>query len=241
MSVPRSACVDELYTCEVCARQFATVCGLNNHMKFHEKDIHQTCDVCQMTVVGSRQFRDHQQLHNTLKEFRCLYCSKAFSRELERENHQNQHLAKMHIYKNCKANGFYQCEYCMENFSTVDDINEHTLNHPTDKPYQCTKCDKNVVTIEELREHYVKCLKCSACGKKFKHAYRYANHVQLHTDSCSVCHQQFSNKYELFRHKHIHEKPFQCTRCSVSFAQLNAFEGHVCNPNEIKNNVTKGE
>lgn len=133
--------------CSICQAIFTT----NHDLNKHREEIHNSlrifkCELCEKAFFESGHLRSHKQVHRE-KTFKCDFCEKAFSKKYFLTEHHKTHT------------GFrpYTCEICLKSFSQTSSFNYHKKMHSGEKPYDCKYCMKKFSAQSVLNTHLKKC------------------------------------------------------------------------------------
>lgn len=142
----------------------------------------------------------------------------------------------------------YNCQFCIDTFSSVQDLAKHVKKHKKNKSYQCQVCYKLFTQKSHLQRHLlihtnVKPFSCDICKKSFKQKPHLVRHISLHTGfkpfQCEVCGKKFVTPSDLNKHLVIHlgTRPFQCEICGKSYnntSDLNKHHAKIHNKNSAR-------
>ena len=227
------------YHCSLCSKKFLTYrkknihelsCGQQNtqHNQF-TKDVEIdsalleifTCKECNLSF-NRQQYFSHIRKHHTSKAqktgaYKCLRCSKSFSRKFNLDRH----------LESCKVDNSevsYKCLRCDKTFSRRYNLDRHmeSCKHDNSEvPYKCVRCDKTFSRRYNLDRHMESCTayKCDDCGKEFP-TKLIASRKQKHNCSsspkkhmCKLCGKVYI-KEDRFK---LHKCLFPCTNCKAVF------------------------
>ncbi len=158
--------------------------------------------------------------------YKCSWCSTEFSRKLEWDNHQRQHLR-------------FICPVCMMALHTPGDLASHILYHPDSIRFQCQECLEGFVTRGQVYNHLITVheqerktaddMRCDACNITFFLWQKYIFHMltthPLETH-CGKCKRLFVGKDALTSHQkksHLNDKntKLKCHFCDSVHSQWN--------------------
>ena len=95
-----------------------------------------------------------------------------------------------------------KCDWCVDGFAYVSQINNHKRRHIGEKPFKCDFCDKTFSVKQSLPcyedIHYWNPFKCDFCDKAFSSKSNFSSHIKTHTGEnpfkCNFCTKAFSLK-----------------------------------------------
>lgn len=190
----------EEFKCEICPKIYTSNQSLRRHAKTqHSKEIFNmdiytychnsnsnenciesykflfSCDLCQMTFESEPNLRQHTKLNHSFQEF-YNYCRKTLLKTWRvSQNSNKQRLV------------YYNCEFCINAFSTVYDLKDH-MRSLHDKEYSlstCNVCFNKFYSKETMYEHKKICLppenvnSCSHCDKLFTDVSSLEFHIRI--------------------------------------------------------------
>lgn len=245
------------YTCDICAKSFATMQQIVDHMKVHEKK--------QDTKKKSKVTADAK-----CEWSKCIICLKEFSTQTELTDHivqvhnkkKKPRVVKAKVIKTEVDILHLPCPLCDKTFHSSSDYIEHVKEHEeSDKNKKakrankskriikgslkkhgtyCLNCDKNFKTSDKLDKHYKDVHQhdkflCASCGKGFSTKYTLKYHVEAEHEGkrfkCTYkkCKETFKRRDTLASHllDHKGESKYVCTECGQGFFNQQHFQGHV--------------
>ncbi|XP_053673558.1 zinc finger protein 808-like [Anopheles nili] len=186
------------FSCDVCAKSFASKHSLNEHKNVihglkQSNDQKLQCDQCEKVCASKTQLTNHLRIHNVKQ---CPVCYKSVPIPS----------FKRHV---AVHSGAFLCDVCSKSFTRKKTLDEHKLiKHGStvvnDGKLKCDQCDKVCVTKVQLmnhqRVHQLK--KCPICSKSIP-VNNLPVHVKAHTPcfSCDICDKSFTRKSSLNDHK----------------------------------------
>lgn len=172
------------HECQECGQYF----DLPGQLFQHERDVHfgegpYECKLAAVGICGKRyaygsSLRDHQRTVHAGEQipFRCLYCSRNFSKWADKESHQIRH-----IYEQP-----YECSLCYKRFRHLRSVPLHERHHTGNKPHKCPHCFQRFHHLGALRLHK-RYHTCWFCDQTFRDQELLRAHYQTHmTDFFSV-------------------------------------------------------
>ncbi|CAL9697760.1 unnamed protein product [Knipowitschia caucasica] len=233
------------HLCHLCGRSFSRRQQLQVHTATtHHMEAPQTeeapeaegdaksglvCDICGRRMRSMSQLEDHRAAHSGEKPFRCGECGKRFLRVQTLEQHQ------IHFHNSAPPAAVpapsdistsslrggpapsrpcsFACSVCSRTFRFPSLLLAHMVVHSESRPYQCHVCARSFRRIGHLKRHT----------------------ETVHPDGqprpahvCPICHtdQQYRSKLERHLLVHSGDRPYNCERCSQSFARLGNLHQH---------------
>ena len=161
---------------------------------------------------------DVSNVTEEIKEFKCTFCSKVFSKKDKLKRH-----IKIHT-----SSDNYKCNICNKTFHRIEGWKLHERIHSGEKPFQCKTCAKCFNDQSHLKKHEKihtskKPFQCTRCNKCFENLEEMKRHEAMHNKErafqCSKCNKSYRRPSELKDHERSHtgEKPFQCEMCEICF------------------------
>uniref|UniRef100_A0A336MT68 CSON006883 protein n=1 Tax=Culicoides sonorensis TaxID=179676 RepID=A0A336MT68_CULSO len=162
---------DQVYSCEICSKEFWTKDNLNRHKKLHSDEKNYVCKLCNLAFKTSAVLRKHRLAHILIK---CLICGSQFTRKSEyKSHHQAEHKSQ------AKSHEILSSE--------LDPPNKRLPHIPRkiEDPTSCDKCNRIFITKSGFKVH--KCIPienqdeisdiiCDSCGRAFKTNNSYRSH-----------------------------------------------------------------
>ncbi|XP_076812170.1 uncharacterized protein LOC143459087 isoform X1 [Clavelina lepadiformis] len=195
---------EELFSCELCGKNFTKYTDIQQHAKTHRKDKSKTCSECGKTFSSCHSLSLHLRIHTGERPFVCETCGRSFVQRQDLENHTETHRGKKHI-----------CETCGKSFTLLRGLKEHLRSHTGDRPFVCEVCGRAYLRRCNLTEHMTlhtgaKPYKCKFCPKSFRKVCSKAKHERIHSGErpfkCDICKKGFTQKYNLSVHMKTHTK-----------------------------------
>lgn len=179
------------------------------------------------------ELEDNKYIQNTLGEFVCDICDRAFKEKDMLVKHMSCHIELKQ----------FECLECGKKYMKSHQLREHKKRHFEEGSFQCNSCQKRFFSPNKLREHIrihtgETPLKCNICGKGFKRHSNLSEHKKIHDPNREVkppkelfchCGQVFKTQRDLDWHKEgVHEKiPKKCTFCGEVFTHSSSLTRHV--------------
>ncbi|XP_063987249.1 zinc finger protein Xfin-like [Diachasmimorpha longicaudata] len=164
---------DTRYQCKTCPKMYTNITDLNKHSRMclgdRQSDISRVpvqpkgrclMDTSDMSSIESdeenREYRNAEAKLSKNPQLTILKQALTRTEGLKRDE-------KTSPYKSLKStkNGGEQetkkwyCEFCPQNFTSVDALKDHETTHDSDKPYICILCEKDFVLKSSLSRHIV--------------------------------------------------------------------------------------
>ncbi|XP_068222699.1 zinc finger protein 709-like [Palaemon carinicauda] len=164
-----------------------------------------TCSFCLRTFALKSSLQIHELNHNTnIKSHRCIFCGRQYSLLASLETHMLNHGPKVP----------YECSTCNENFSSKEDLLEHTKVHDLDcENLQCFVCEELFPSESAFRTHLKfhinkKTFECTVCKERFDLEELLKNHQLKHrakSKKCPFCVEIFTCEIEYANHLKCHD------------------------------------
>lgn len=241
---------DNLFSCAMCCKLFATSYELTNHLQaYHTGEKPFCCEFCETSFKRITELECHYLTHTDSGAFSCYLCNWKFSTETALQNHLLFHTDKKTIP---------MCEICGDKYAELADLKAHLKGHAEkiilpeslgDLPlnllqqcniYTCESCEEQFTNLKTLRRHERfdhknerKQFPCKYCEKSFARKYKLNEHMMTHNDdkpyACRTCNKGFSSNTNLRTHQMIHavNKPFICYLCPKGFARKVSLTAHL--------------
>ena len=229
--------------CVHCAKSFATIRGLNLHLRQHAMHGYK-CVFCDGTYTGFTITKHLQVEHNV-----------ADGSDISMH-------AKLIVDKDQQCDGLgkqcdiFSCDVCGRGYKERRHLqrhyNEKHVKH--EQPLVCDVCHKEYPHKRSLQRHKLlihapKNYVCKFCGKAFSRHYRFKAHEELHAirndpeawqkllekrasqvkPICEICGLTFAHKESLKSHRfYIHKpKTLKCEFCDKAFSRPNRLKKHL--------------
>ena len=203
---------DRPFPCSKCGKSFKQVGHRDEHELIHAS-IKLTCPECKKTFHSKKGLKVHMLKHTGEKLYECQECEKKYySLQAVRAHQLANHLkpepdAEKDV-GNVKEEEKFSCVFCVSEFDTQEQLDEHVRSHDIDRPYTCHQCKKGF----KLRTHR-------------------DEHEQIHKNlqfQCEICGRQYRSKKGLMCHIRMHsrETPYECSACDKEFETLQRLQAH---------------
>ncbi|XP_074836757.1 zinc finger protein 574 [Carettochelys insculpta] len=180
-------------------------------------------DVVPMAIIYSV---GNAEVHGS--SFRCLVCSKVFSKHPQLVRHQRfvHRLERRH-----------KCQTCGKMFKKKSHVRNHLLTHTGERPFHCKECGKSFNSQANLLRHRLthtgeRPYRCEICQKAFTQSSTLQQHLFVHSRhypyKCQECGINFHRPYRLLMHRYHHtgEYPYKCLECGRSFLLRRLLDVH---------------
>lgn len=107
------------HQCNICAKRFTQLGGLQQHMRMHSGIRPFVCKFCNKAFTQKAGLDQHLRTHTKVKPFKCIICYKCFSQSV----HLRQH---MRTHTNIQPFG---CPICKRRFKQSSHLNFHMRSH----------------------------------------------------------------------------------------------------------------
>ncbi|KAF5280817.1 hypothetical protein FQA39_LY17964 [Lamprigera yunnana] len=163
------------FSCPFCKytthRRTAIMIHINT---YHLRKFIYTCHICGKGFNDCVLFKEHNNVHEGKRPFRCIVCDKDFVFSSYLTSHQ----IRYHRVTIDGVLGSNQCCVCFKSFIRKTTLEKHMKTHNGDqkkvheKRHLCDICGKGFAQTEKLRIHYrvhtgIKPYTCSYCAKGF--------------------------------------------------------------------------
>ncbi|XP_074641788.1 uncharacterized protein LOC141899409 isoform X2 [Tubulanus polymorphus] len=233
----------ELYTCSICAKEYSTKRGYDNHVKSHraKKEIFDEtggdlasegmrfeCPICAVVLTDGELFKDHLNGHLDLDEnlqesdaagtgLHCEICGQGFSSEnVGYKKHMKVHQEKGEIDGEFDiAEYSCNCFICKTAFTTKRGYEMHMQRH-------LNKDEIDEALYRKLMHSNSKpaIIQCVLCEKGFSTKKGYKLHMQKHAE--------LGERAENAEHDATYEQQnFTCQFCSITFHTDEELFDHV--------------
>lgn len=138
-----------------------------------------------------------------------------------------RHMAQLH--------GKFQCETCLDRFSTKEQLDNHIKLH-NDNQFPCDSCelsfDNMLASAMHSKNHYDRSYRCPVCNFTTHNKCSIKYHVKVHTRDfkfiCNVCDKGFLYKtvYEAHMEAHLGVKKYECDICHKKFLYASYLKTH---------------
>jgi KRAB domain-containing zinc finger protein len=133
-------------TCDQCAKVFANLKSLDNHIKRKHSDNVYICDQCDYTCTFKGDLKYHTESKHTLSTFDCKDCGKSFRHKV---------LLSMHVKEMHTAGKLFMCDKC--DFTCQAHYDNKLKWHMEKKHGEirlvCPFCDYFTSSSAELQQH----------------------------------------------------------------------------------------
>ena len=234
------------FGCDYCTNRFSSLDDLNIHVKRVHSFV---CDLCPAGPSGPAFYMNmafltehKEKYHPTI--FGCNYCVDRFSRLDDLNNHVKSvhsfecnlcpalfvELSLLKEHKEKYHPAIFGCNYCVNRFATLDDLNKHITSIHR---FECDLCPAFFVEMAHLTQHkgqfHAAIAYCNYCD----HSFAKLRDMDLHLSSshnfeCVSCLSCFVDSANLTKHRRHCPKQERssCALCSSTFSSLNQLKNH---------------
>ncbi|XP_050360052.1 zinc finger protein 91-like [Nymphalis io] len=221
------------FNCEHCSKTFIGKDSLENHVLFCHRQENSSsneydaagssriyeCEFCNNGFEYESRLRYHIKSEHSFQEF-YSYCKKTLLKATwSSEKPRKQNLL------------FYNCEYCINAFSTVYDLKDHMRSHH-DREYNlstCNVCFSKFFSKETLTDHKKICFppdnvnSCSHCDKLFTDISSLKFHTRIFHPQAQVADSNISST----NMDDSSEASFKCIHCDRIYYSERSLKHHV--------------
>ncbi|XP_050533456.1 zinc finger protein 569-like isoform X2 [Daktulosphaira vitifoliae] len=179
---------------------FTSTINKNCDLLLQVEEIQLICHFCGKFYKDDKIFAKHVKKHNL--RFDCIHCSELFSDRLS---------MLLHIKNSHKITMLYNCNICLEEFTTLKYLEDHTASCVFSSSMKTTNVSNktNIKNIMKLKLNRLNCFKCDHCEKCFQKKISLANHLKIFhnassTFQCSYCNKIIRSKKDLINHIKYH-------------------------------------
>ena len=208
------------YICEQCSKAYATLSGLQRHIKIHQEPKVFHCIECSnmefrtMSSYVLHYRHTHKCLPSEFDETKviCDLCGIEFPNDTSLKDHMKVRHNPKHPKVIRKKQGPEKCKHCDRVFKNRINLTDHVAEvHEKSARFKCDLCPLAFVRVGKLNDH-----------KRIVHA----------KVKCDICGLVIYNRYYLGRHKAekhgiVPEGSFQCKECSVMFKTKSGLQKHL--------------
>ncbi|XP_072317154.1 uncharacterized protein [Eucyclogobius newberryi] len=133
---------DKPYQCKVCGKSFRFSSYLQQHLIIHTGKRPYKCPDCGRAFAFLQNMKTHQKLHQE-KPFRCSYCHKGYSEEIQLKQHLLSH----------KGDKPHRCNICDKTFGLAYQLLDHMNTHTGARPHRCEVCNRSFTWLSSLLVH----------------------------------------------------------------------------------------
>jgi hypothetical protein len=216
------------FHCTYCSSSFAKSEELFEHVSDLHKNSTFKCSLCPTkSFKSSKALDQHNKAKHSFHSFKCDLCPSQFVDLVLLTQHKlTQHKAKNHPV-------YFGCNYCVNCFSSLVDLNNHVKS---DHRFICDICSSFFMNMDLLTQHKEKNhpadFGCDYCVNRFSSLANLNNHIKSdHTFQCNLCLASpalFRKKKRLTQHKEkYHPAIFGCNYCVNRFPSLDELNNHV--------------
>ena len=127
--------------CTMCFADFANQTKYVNHL---EDCIPRLCGVCGIGFCDYETTKIHLWNSHERLIHQCKYCLQVFYDDQSGSAHKSQ---------NCPLPELFECEYCVDHFETLSDVERHSRQHLTDVWFECDYCSFQTPMKVKLNSH----------------------------------------------------------------------------------------
>ena len=205
------------YICDVCGKVYATVTSIRLHMKRHDQNTWQKCDICGKSFPDG--LKRHMRTHTEDKLYKCLKCPASYRQASGLHDHLEIHNTVI-----------YKCTMCDETFTRRYALSNHKRKHKKILSTHCAKRNIKLLRKHEEVQDYI----CQWCETRpiFGTYTEYKSHVRMDHKKrfmCQFCSYRFISPSCLADHERIHtnERPFECIHCGNKFKTTAYLKKHI--------------
>ncbi|XP_072155749.1 transcription factor IIIA [Bemisia tabaci] len=232
---------EQLFVCTYsnCDKNYTQAAHLKRHIEInHERSggtpFQAKCSFAGCKAVLSTKWGlvRHERTHMSKDEFKCLHCSRSFTKKVFLEKHMVTH--------HSHGQPHYQCSQCPLAFNTHHRYHQHMSR--THAVYFCNRAGCNMVRFEDHNKlrahessiHFPVKFQCAECSKKFSRRMFLVEHISSEHEGLSFqcphkdCERTFSYRRNLNTHLKSHENiRFSCAHCGNELSTKQKLRQHI--------------
>lgn len=200
--------------CMYCSQTFKSRGDLDKHMKIHQNNGSQKCNICDQVFPTSSILAEHKLTHcKIVQGNNCVLCKIPLKNEDQFYVHTQEHGFQ---------GTFMQCLICRQTLASMVELQMHGKHHFQVKSsfYTCCVCLKTFSSKENLVS------KMNSSGRTY-YVCKPCYHGEHSEYICSECGASFPTNGELDTHIGTHKKTYQCIKCQESFSSEYQIQLHV--------------
>ncbi|XP_069112260.1 zinc finger protein 423-like [Argopecten irradians] len=225
MSLPVVVISEKLsLACMYCSQTFKSRGDLDKHMKIHQNNGSQKCNICDQVFPTSSILAEHKLTHCKIVQGNsCVLCKIPLKNEDQFYVHTQEHGFQ---------GTFMQCLICRQTLASMVELQMHGKHHFQVKSsfYTCCVCLKTFNSKENLVS------KMNSSGRTY-YVCKPCYHGEHSEYVCSECGASFPTNGELDTHIGTHKKSYQCIKCQESFNSEYEIQLHVATHMMTEGNV----